>query len=727
MEITMKVFLRYILAVAVLSVMLLNYACFPKIVKNQTQYYVLDYLKATERPALIQKDPKPVTLEVYETDVARAYSRNQIVIRSDKFQISYLQSDIWANRLSDAIPNLLVARLRAYNIFKKVDRDTGEADPNYYLDTVVTNLEKILDDPVPRAHLKMEFILRDSKTSQALMSYKADDSRPLPDDSTVYFVQVINELIMEETDIFAARCITFLEGKTLYDVRPDGELSKAEDLYYERIESQQEAYRTGELLINLRSRTNQELYYYYSQRDEVLDISKQTGVFGEVLTLEPGFYTVSLGENQELEFDVEIRQQMRTVVDKPVWSELSIVIIDETRNRVRMGYDIYQKNADDFGYLLYSQAYSVGEDEIAEEDKIWVLPPGDYLIKLGGGYWTDLRDFTTVSMDKGETKTVTMVVDPSGEGTYLIGAGVIDDDGLLARGNKFHRGAVHTNISLSQKNSTAQEDPVNSFNLAAQFDNAVSIQPKSFDYSMRSLYDLGMNLSTGNDFRISLDGWSLKNTLLFTPFTSHTTKNFGFYGRGDLNTHFFDEYLYFSEPRNLVMLDQAGDTLSVDIGDKQLRTKVALYPLRLKEGTGITYRFIFTPNIQLGVRGGYGWQQEYKRRAFTFVETYTSPQDGLTYELYQEENDKIAKGIESTVIFSALNVFKFLTVNSTLDILFPMGSGTKTAKYESNNRFNIRLFRNISIDVKANLIYDKDYKDYLLYDYSTFLRLSLFY
>lgn len=725
----MKKFLKYILAGITLSVMLLNYACFPKIVKSVNQYYVLDYLKATEVPALVQKDPQPFTLEVYETDVARAYSRNQIVIRSDKFQISYLENDIWANRLSDAIPNLLVARLRAYKIFSKVERDTGEAEPNYYLETVVTNLEKILDDPVPRAHLKMEFVLRDSKTNAALLSYKGDDSRPLPDDSTVYFVQVINELIMEETDIFAARCLSFLEGKEMLTERPDTELSKAEDLYYSRIENIQEPFRTGELLINLRSNTNQELYYYIIPRDELLDDNKDIGIFGEVMILDPGFYTVSLGENQEIDFEVEVKQQMRTVVDKPEWSELRVIIIDDSRNKVRMGYDIYQRNTGDFGYLLYSQAYSVGEDEIAEEDKIWVLPPGDYLIKLGGGYWTDLRDFTTVSLPPGEGLTVTIVVDPTGEGTYMIGAGVIDDDGLLARGSKIHRGAVHTNISLSQKNSTAQEEPVNSFNLAAQFDNAINFKTNLWDHTTRSLYDLGMNLTTGNDFRISLDGWSLKNTLLFTPFENkhNKTKNFGFYGRADLNTHFFDEMLYFEEPRNIVMLDHAGDTLSVSTDQTEMRSKIALFPLRLKEGTGITYRFVFSPNIQLGLRGGFGWQQEINRRTFTYVETFDSPSNGLTYELYQEEEDKRARGIESTILFSALNVFKFLTINSTFDVLFPLGSGDNAAKYESNNRFNIRLFRNISIDVKANLIYNKDYKDYLLYDYSTFLRLSLFY
>ena len=56
-----------------------------------------------------------------------------------------------------------------------------------------------------------------------------------------------------------------------------------------------------------------------------------------------------------------------------------------------------------------------------------------------------------------------------------------------------------------------------------------------------------------------------------------------------------------------------------------------------------------------------------------------------------------------------------------------MGAEASEAKYESENRVNIKLLRNISIDIRANLIYDKSTKDYLLYDYSSYLRLSLFY
>lgn len=702
--------------------------CFPKYVKGVNNYYVLDYLSATERANLRQKTPKGKTLEVLDTNVSRAYSRNQIVVRKDNFQISYMPNDVWATRLSDAIPNVLVERIKAYNIFQKVDRDTGESTPSYYLETNVLNLEMIEEQPVSKAYVKMEFYLRDSSTQRELFNYKDARYKLLPDTSPVYFVQAINELIMEQTDVFAARCIMLLDGKELPVLRSSSKLDPAEALYYESISEPKGEDEKGELLIKMMTDAHPETYYYVDAMDEEDEGERITGVFGQVLQLEPGDYRVTIDKEQEIGLDVNIKPKMRTVIDKPVWSELTISIMDESHNKVRLGYDIYIKNTEKFGYSILNQGYSLGDDEIGEVDKVWILRPGHYMIKLGGGAWSDMRDFTTVDLDAGESKLLTFFVDPAGEGTVMLGAGVLGDDGIISGGNKIHRGALHTNISLSTKNSAAQEEPTNTFTLNAQFDNAVDFKQKAFEYSLRSLYDLGMNLTTGNDFRISMDAWSLKNTLLFNPLEQNKHfKNFAFYGRADLNTHLFDEMLYFNSPKNLILLDQVGDTLSVLKAQEKMKAGIALFPMRLKEGMGITYRFVLTPTIWMSVRGGYGWQQEFNRRSFKYICDCEQLPDDLVYEVYREAADKSDKGIESTIIFSAQNLFKFLSVNSAFDVLFPMGAEASEAKYESENRVNIKLLRNISIDIRANLIYDKSTKDYLLYDYSSYLRLSLFY
>jgi len=56
-----------------------------------------------------------------------------------------------------------------------------------------------------------------------------------------------------------------------------------------------------------------------------------------------------------------------------------------------------------------------------------------------------------------------------------------------------------------------------------------------------------------------------------------------------------------------------------------------------------------------------------------------------------------------------------------------MGVDDKNYRLENENRLNFRLFRNISIDAKLNIQYDEQQKPWVVYDYSTFLRLSLFY
>ena len=114
----------------------------------------------------------------------------------------------------------------------------------------------------------------------------------------------------------------------------------------------------------------------------------------------------------------------------------------------------------------------MGEDEVGAVDKLWILPPGSYLVKLGGGSWSDLKDFATVALAEGDKKTLTMIVDPAAEGNVLIGAGVFADEDIGLGSKRIHRGAIHGNISLSSNNNVDKKKPTSSVSLAGQFDNS---------------------------------------------------------------------------------------------------------------------------------------------------------------------------------------------------------------------------------------------------------------
>ena len=132
-----------LLPILLLSLMaMLLSGCFTKVDRITTKYYILDYKKASENPSLRLAEPFDKTCEVFDTDVNRTYSRSQLVIKEGFSRISYMPWDLWANLLTDAVPNLIVQRLKAYNMFKQVDRNTRYV-ARLLLETSLVNIERV--------------------------------------------------------------------------------------------------------------------------------------------------------------------------------------------------------------------------------------------------------------------------------------------------------------------------------------------------------------------------------------------------------------------------------------------------------------------------------------------------------------------------------------------------------------------------------------------------------
>gem|GEM_PF-247547 len=700
--------------------------CFKSSERIITNYYILDYLRATEKPELKLSTSYDKTIEVIDTNIPRTYNRNQIVVKENFTRIKYLPNELWANRLYDSVPNLITQRIKAYNVFKRAERDLGGSAPNYYLETNLLNIEKVADAQ-PYAHIRIEFYLRDAVSQQIVLSHRADRTRALNDPSIVYLVQTLNHIMLDETDTFVAECISFFEGGKTEKEEQIKALPIIRQYIQEQSQIMDESLEYGELNVPLITSNPEPMQYTIIHLDENMQpISREYGEFNLPTTLRKGDYRLVLDENENIVTEVEILPNMRTVVT-PSWCELTVSILDETQTKVRMNYDIWRKNETEKGFEKYNQWASVGEDEVGVYNRIWLFPAGNYMIKLQGGSWNDYRDFTTVCLSEGESKILSVIVNPLGERTFLIGAGVLGDDDMDGGKKRIHQGAIHTNVSLISDNSVDKDKPTYSFTMTGQFDNRIEWDYLRFHYNGRSIYDLGMNIASGSDFKISVDDYSLKNTLLFLPFEkTKVIKNLGLYGRADLATRFFDETNYYSTEKNILTISAEGDTILYP-NTREFRTKIALYPMRLREGSGLSYRFYLGPNITLSLRAGYGWQQEYKRRSY-IKENSNASIENVEFEVYKEEEDQVTRGYESTLIISALNLFKTLSVNSTFDALFPMGTIDKRAKFTNDNRINIRLFRNVSLDIKAILTYDQSKEPaYIMYEYSSFLRLSLYY
>lgn len=715
--------------IGLLLLTLLMVGCFAKVDKAATNYYVLDYQSSTEVPDLVMQNNNGKALHVMNGRVNRTYNRNQIVVKESFYQVRFLADELWANRLSDAIPAIISQRLRAYNIFSSVSREATEKDPDYYLETNILNLEKI-EGKQPRAFLRIEFILRDSSGEKTIVAHSAERYSELIDNSTVYFVQVINNMIMEETNTFAAKYIAQSAGRPFVSSRDDAarRLSAPERYLTEQLENEETHPSFGELLLRTKANVNTEMKYSIEALDSLNTvIATYTAEFNEPIQLLTGRYRVIVGHNEDISMILDVHPMQRTVVPRD-WSELRVRILDLSQDRVRQNYDIWSRNEDVLGYDRVGQDFSISDEEHGIDEKLWILPPGNYMVTLSGYSWSDLKDFTTVCLNHGDSHVLTIIVDPSSSsGTIFVGAGILADE-MDVGGSKFHKGVIHANVNISSNNEAKQDEPTYSLNLNGTLENTIDHEFKPFHYNLRSIYDVGANFSKNSDFKINLDGYSMKNTFLLYPWSKgkKLLNNFAVYARADLNTHFFDEYTYFDKDYNIILLDRENNELETILNQDKLRTKVALSPIKLKEGGGLTYRLNLGPNSTVSLRGGYGWQQDLSSRAFSHKESKTV--DGVPYEVYMELPNKYDRGIEATLILSAGNIFKIFSLNSSVDALFPIGDVGVMPRIENENRLNFRIYRNVSLDFRLNLHYDESSnQDWWVYDYSAYLRMSLFY
>lgn len=692
-----------------------------------TKYYVLDYLPSTENPKLIQKEPFNKTLEIAETKLPRTYDRNQIVSRKSYTQISYFPNELWANRLYDAVPNLIVRRFNAYRIFKNVSRDLADTTPDFILETFIQNIEYV-EGIKPAAFLRMEFVLRDTKTQKIIFTNRNERAQVLYDTSIEHLVQNFNQMIMHETDQFAINCIEFLKGNpvkdSFYALQPS--LRSNIEFSEEPMEgTDDEVLNTGEILVPLVFKESEMPIPFTASYVDTANVEDKniTGFMGEVIQVHPGKWELNLGSEQDISTTVQINSGMRKVVT-PFWSELIVHIIDESQTKVRMRYDVFSKSSGQDAFDNKINTRTSPSDEIGEYEYIWILKPGIYMVTVNGASPNSYKDFATVTLEDGKAYKLTIVVNPTGERSVLIGAGILESSDLKGR-PKIHKGAIHTNISLTSSNSVDKDNPTQSISLSSQFDNKVNYDIWPFHLSVKSLYDLGFDKTSGTDFRINVDDYSLRNALVFYPWkTNIFLKNFGLYGRGDLNTHFFSEYAFFQSDKNFIKISQEQDTVFV-LNSKKLKVKDSFYPLRTKESGGLTYRINLTPNMTVNLRSGYGWQQDYENSVYSYIES--KPINNIIYDFYMEIPSIDTQGFETSVLVNLTNLLSIFSLTSTLDVLFPMGKNDKSAIFDNENLINIKLLRNVSMDIKANIKYNKALRDYVLMDYSAFLRLSLFY
>ena len=690
------------------------FACSLNRTPDRTNYYILDYNGCNEDANLKLNTPFEYTVQINETRLPRTYDRNQIVSKYTFNQITYLRKHLWSSKLYDAIPNLIQQRIKCYNIFKRVEREFTTETPDFYIDTKVNSIEEYLDADKRFAHLKIEFALINSKTQKVVFTYANDRIKRCYSTGIDEVVSSLNDMILEETNSFSSLVVSYLKtGQIPTATNLKSLAEKTKD--YEEIGGNLN--NIGELFVPaIFDEEMEPEYYIYKENGTFVEEAKM----GSVVRLPKDRYQLRIGSDESILEMVDIFPGYRKTIT-PSWGVLVVNIVDEERNDVKMRYEIFQESEE---RVLSLGSYYSSSDRITEPPEAHVLAPGMYKITINGKPYNTYIDFTSVTITKGETYELSMVVETMDENEFsanrtLKGAGIIrsDKDNRTDLFGKWNN-ALYVIANFNSDNETAEDERKTSMTFIGESDNQYDYEKGSLHYSMNSLYSIEVNWETDEEFKIKNDDYNLDNTIIYS-----FIGGLGVYGRADLESHFTPTYDYFADStdKDVQLQNEDGEDGNLLPNKEKYKFQPVLFPMILKEGIGLNYRmFRDVKSVKFSVRGGIGWEQEINKSV------YALESSSDTLMVYRELDNDFTTGVEVSALGTL--AFKSFPIDYTLsaDFLFPFDANDD-AKYDIENILTINLIKNVSWDIKATMSKGLQGRDYWVIDYGTFLRLSLFY
>lgn len=692
---------KFILLFFFLSMLFLT-ACTPTIIQAK-KYYILEYKTVKENKNLVQKKPLDFAVRVLDAEVPRIYDKKQIIVKSADNMIEYDYNNLWADKLNTNISSIITRRLTRYNVFKQVFTDFQQK-ADYEVVIKVNTIEFVDFQMRWAAHLGIELYLRDTKDNQFVLRHVADKNTELYDHRIELFVQAINDMIMDETDNFIEKSLRMFANINGEDSDYDGfesDIAIADkDEFEEILDLEDDFISLGSLFVPIKTDPDYEpSFSIYTLSGKYL----QNEQMGTDVYLEPGKYQLRIGNNEKIVQTVEILPRYKTVV-KPEWGWLTINIVDENRDGQDVRYELFNLETTE------SYGFGVGVKEgTGQKVETWVLPCGFYKIVFNNYPFNTYTDFATIEVKKGELEQMTAVVDV--ETKKLLGSGKILQDELFAKSNLKNNLLLHFNANMNYKNDVEKEkyDVSSLFNVQGDYKMVYDSEPHYF--SSKTLIEQGVSKSSGVDMSFSMDKVDWKNTYVFT-----IIKFFGLYARQDINTHLWQEYLVDKDEKKYVKVSVDGDSTSSYTN--KLQIKSPLFPFVSKTGAGFNFRV----NNNLSFRLGLGLRHDVNRDYYI-----SDGQIGDLY-IYKELKSSRQMGFEASLygnipIPLPLSKDK-ITWTTNFDLLKPI-ENQSSISYDWENSFNYPLYKNISLEYRVNMSYNKELKDYVVIDGTSFVRFTM--
>ena len=615
-----------------------------------------------QMPAARFTQPFPIRLRVRDLEMRRSYRRDELVVRADANEITFLRRQRWSEPPQRMISALIREQVRRSGISTEVQDESGMAEPDFVFAGEIEAIEQLSAAGDRFAHLALTYRLHRFKDDVVVWSFRIDARRPVSGTSIRSLVRSLSEMLAAETDSALRDLGRYLadpnaprqvaaapqQAQPAAPKPPPGVLGPDDNL----------ALRDLPQLLRDDTRMPVGMGAIFApslsdgDREPLVSVQRNgrlvTGKakLGRRIIVAPGDYEVRVGSgagNQQLTRKVRVEAGKTTVVP-PAWAGLDVNVVDESFVPFRGTYEIIRmEKREDFGL-------GFGADEqLGEVTRVWVLPPGLYKIIRAGGTYRDRTDFATVRLQAGRLTRFTLVLDPD-DGRFL-GAGENDPDVNLAldltdpalgadQKTWLLRAVLGGDLNLRRTDEIGEQEGWR-ISFRAFFDGAVRFK------SGPHLWHNQLELEEGQTRLPDQDDFQSDTDRLFfhTIYTYDLLSWFGPYARFGLETKLFTRYENFDEPTDVIVLDEAGMEVRTLDGVRRVKLGDTFAPFALKEGAGGNFRVLRSRFAELDVRLGFGGRQTYASGLYVFEENLTGGPGRLI-----PVTDSSVEGLEGTLV-----------------------------------------------------------------------------
>lgn len=199
---------KYLLIIIILLVLC---ACGSvKIIRN---HYVLHYNPVLSEPKLSLSKPLPYAIEVMDTNIMRTYDRSQMIIRHSAHRIEYSRENIWAVRVSTAVPDLINNHINKFNLFTRCQREYLNKRPDYEIVTTVNRIEMFKNDFYHAVNFSIDYYLRDATSGDMILKYPfAREIEVNKAAEMDMFAKKVSDMIENSTNGFLLETVEYFQG-----------------------------------------------------------------------------------------------------------------------------------------------------------------------------------------------------------------------------------------------------------------------------------------------------------------------------------------------------------------------------------------------------------------------------------------------------------------------------------------------------------------------------------